>query len=154
VTDGNTPEIPVPCTDMRFDELRTMLADTPVVTLVTTRRNGDPVATPIWTMVIDGVPYLRSAFGPGSWWYRHIRAGRPVAFALGDGAIAERDRAAALALPRVPVTVAVVSAEDEVQDRIDAEILSKYAGAPQSSIDAMLSADARGCTLRVEAATT
>src|SRR5699024_5806433 len=48
VTDGNTPEIPVPCTDMRFDELRTMLADTPVVTLVTTRRNGDPVATPIW----------------------------------------------------------------------------------------------------------
>ena len=146
--------MPDPCTGMKFDELRTMLASTPVVALVTTRRSGDPVATPIWTMVIDGVPHLRSAFGPGSWWYRHIRAGRPVAFALGDGAIAERDRAAALALPRVPVAVAGVSGEDEVQDRIDAEILRKYAGAPQSSIDAMLSADARGCTLRIEPATT
>ena len=146
--------MPDPCTGMKFDELRTMLASTPVVAPVTTRRSGDPVATPIWTMVIDGVPYLRSAFGPGSWWYRHIRAGRPVAFALGDGAIAERDRAAALALPRVPVAVAGVSGQDEVQDRIDAEILRKYAGAPQSSIDAMLSADARGCTLRIEPATT
>src|SRR5699024_12605062 len=119
--------MPAPCTDMRFDEVRTMLADTPVVALVTTRRNGDPVATRVWTMVIDGIPYLRPAFGPGSWWYRHIRAGRPVAFALGDGAIPERERAAALALPRVPAPVAVVTAADQVPARLDPASWSNYA---------------------------
>ncbi len=77
---------------------------------------------------------------------------RPVAFALADGAIAEADRAAALELPREAVTTAYVPADDEVQASIDEELLRKYVGAPQSSVDAMLSDAARACTLRVEPA--
>lgn len=138
---------------MGFDDVVQLLDETQVVAVVTTRANGEPIATPIWAMVVDGVPYLRSAFGADSWWYKHVRAGRPVAFALCDGQIAERDREAALAPPHEAVTTSHIPADDAVQARIDDELLRKYAGAPQSSMDAMLSAEARACTLRVDAPT-
>lgn len=135
---------------MAFNDVVDLLDRTPVVAIVTTRANGTPIATPIWSVVVDGVAYLRSAFGEDSWWYRHVLAGRPVAFAMGDGAIAERDRDVALELPREPVAATYIPAEDEVQPLVDAELLRKYDGAQQSSIDAMLSAEARACTLRIE----
>ncbi|WP_324649357.1 DUF2255 family protein [Georgenia sp. H159] len=136
---------------MSFEDVVDLLDRTKVVAVVTTRAGGAPVATPIWSMVVDGVPYVRSAYGPGSWWYRHILAGRPVGFAMGDGAVAERDRGAALALPRELVTAAHVPADDPVQQLVDEEITRKYAGEPRSSIDSMLSEEARACTLRVTA---
>ena len=135
---------------MAFDDVVKTLDETDVVAIVTTRAAGQPIATPIWSMVVNGVPYVRSAYGEGSWWYRHIRAGRAVAFAAGDGAVAERDRSAALDLPREPVGTTYISAEDPVQRRIDEEILRKYAGAPQASVDAMLSAEAQASTLRID----
>ena len=136
---------------MSFDAVVDLLDTTDVIAIVTTRASGEPAATPIWSVVVDGVPYLRSAFGPDSWWYRHVRAHRPVAFAMGDGHVAEQDRVAALELPCEPVTAAHVPADDQVQQRIDHGLRRKYTGAPQSSIDAMLSDEARACTLRVEA---
>ncbi|WP_306231993.1 DUF2255 family protein [Agrococcus beijingensis] len=136
---------------MSFDDVVQVLDETKVVAVVTTKADGQPIATPIWSMVIDGVPYVRSVNGAGAWWYRHVRAGRPVAFALGDGSIAERDRAAALELPRAQVATTYVPVDDEVQARIDEELRRKYSGSPES-VDMMLSDDARACTLRVEAA--
>ncbi|WP_147919182.1 DUF2255 family protein [Ruania zhangjianzhongii] len=136
---------------MAFDNVVKTLDETQVVAIVTTRAAGQTIATPIWSMVVDGVPYVRSAFGEDSWWYRHINAGRPVAFVDGDGSLAERDREAALALPRDPVATTYVPADDPVQSRIDEEIVRKYAGARQASVDAMLSPQARECTLKVEA---
>lgn len=127
-----------------------LLDETKVVAVVTTRQNGEPVATPIWAMVVDGVPYVRSVYGEAGWWYKHVVAGRPVAFVDGDGSIAERDRAAALELPRVDVALAPVSAGDPIQGSIDAEIERKYAGANRSSVDAMLAETAIACTFRVE----
>lgn len=135
---------------MSFDDVVTLLDDTDVVAIVTTRSNGTPIATPIWSVVVDGVPHLRSAFGPDSWWYRHTRTGRPVAVAMGDGRLAERDRDAALDLPREPVTATSVPAEDPVQDAIDEALARKYPAG--SSLDSMVSTEARGCTLRVEPA--
>lgn len=136
---------------MAFDDVVTLLDETGVVAIVTQRRGGEQVATPIWAMVVDGIPYIRSAFGETSWWCRHVRAGRPVAFVDGDGAIAERDRAAALTLPRVEVTVEAVDADDPVQGAIDAEVERKYAGSARSSIDAMLSPVSVAATFRVAA---
>lgn len=134
---------------MSYDDALDVLDRIDVVAIVTTRANGAPVATPIWSVVVDGVPYLRSAYGPDSWWYRHVLAGRPVAFAMGDGAIAEEDREAALDLPRELVSASRVPDDDPVQPRIDAEIERKYATADRSSVDAMLTSTARACTLRV-----
>lgn len=136
--------------EVSFDDVVQVLDETSVVAVVTTRANGEPIATPIWSMVVDGVPYVRSAYGPGSGWYRHVRAGRPVAFALGDGSIAERDRVAALDLPREQVSTTYVPDDDPVQARIDDELRRKHVDQP-ASVDTMLSDDARSCTLRIEA---
>lgn len=138
---------------MAFDDVVKTLDETEVVAIVTTRAAGQKIATPIWSMVVDGVPYVRSAFGGDSWWYRHIKAGRPVAFVDGDGSLAERDREAALELPRDSVATTHVPAEDPVQSRIDEEIVRKYAGAPQASVDAMLSPEAHACTVKIESTT-
>ncbi|WP_206447988.1 DUF2255 family protein [Agrococcus sp. KRD186] len=135
---------------MSFDDVVQVLDETHVVAVVTTRADGEPTATPIWSMVVDGVPYVRSVNGPEAWWYRHVRAGRPVAFALADGSIAERDRDAALELPRETVATEYVPVDDEIQQQIDDELRRKYSYSPES-VDAMLSDAARTCTLRVVA---
>lgn len=136
---------------MSADNLTRFLNETDVVAIVTTRRGGELLATPIWAVVVGGVAYIRSAYGPDSWWYRHVQSGRLVAIATSDGALAERDREAALALPREQVRTTDVPSDSPIQEAIDEEILRKYAGAPQSSIDAMLTAEARSCTLRIDA---
>lgn len=135
---------------MSFDNVVQTLDETSVVAIVTTRASGDPIATPIWSMVIDGVPYVRSVNGPKAWWYQHVRSGRPVAFALGDGEIAEHDRVAALDLPREQIATVYVPVDDEIQLKIDDELRRKYDG-QTSSVDAMLTDEARACTLRIEA---
>lgn len=134
---------------MSFEDAVRFLDETGVVAIVTTRTGGEPIATPIWSMVIDGVPYVRSVHGADAWWYRHVRAGRPVAFAMRDGALAERDRAAALDLPREYVATTYVPVDDAVQEKIDDELRRKYAEEPDS-VDAMLTDTARSCTLRIE----
>ena len=134
---------------MSFDDVVRVLDETSVVAVVTTKADGRPVATPIWSMVVDGVPYVRSVRGAGARWYRDARSGRPVAFALGDGSIAERDRAAALALPREQVALIDVPVDDAVQSRIDDELRRKYAAEPDAVAE-MLSESARACTGRVE----
>jgi len=136
---------------MSFDEVVQVLDETAVVAVITTKADGRPVATPIWSMVIDGVPYVRSVNGAGAWWYRHVRADRPVAFALGDGAIAESDRVAALELPRERIATTYVPVDDEVQEKIDDELRRKYAG-QTASVEAMLTDVARACTLRIDEA--
>ncbi len=138
-------------TVMAFDDVVRQLDKTQVVAVITQRRDGTRAATPIWAMVVDGVPYVRSAYGPGSWWYRHALSGREVAFALGDGALAERDRAAALELPAEAVGVQPVPEDDPVQAKIDAELDRKYAAEP-SSIAEMKTPGAMATTLRVVAA--
>lgn len=137
---------------MSFEDIVRVLDETKVVAIVTTRKAGEPAATAIWSMVIDGVPYVRSAYGERSWWYRHVFAGRPVAFVDGDGSIAESDRAAALDLPRTAVKLEPVGIDDPVQRRISAEVERKYEGSPAASIEATISDEAIECTFRVVAA--
>lgn len=137
---------------MAYSDIVTVLDETQVVAIVTTRKNGERTATPIWSMVVDGVPYVRSAYGTSAWWYTHVTAGRPVSFVAGDGAIAETDRDAALQREREDVTLAPIPADDAIQDAISAEVERKYAGSPRSSIDPMLSPEAIACTFRVDPA--
>ena len=135
---------------MAFTDVVRVLDETRVVAIVTRRSDGSPAATPIWSMVVDGVPYLRSAYGAASWWYRHVQAGREVAFAIGDGAVAEKDRDAALALPRESIATEHVAADDPVQAAIDRELHAKYGDEP-AAVAEMLTDHAMQCTLRVVA---
>lgn len=137
---------------MAYDDVVRVLDETQVVAVVTTRKNGDNAATAIWSMVVDGVPYVRSAYGEASWWYKHVVAGRPVEFAVADGRIAETDRAAALRLPREAVALTPIAADDPVQDAVNDELERKYKESARSSIDATRSPEALACTFRVDPA--
>jgi hypothetical protein len=138
----------LPVTDFR--ELSDHIARTDTVTIVTSRADGSEVATPIWAVVADGVPYVRSAYGEKATWNRRARSGRPVAFTLADGRNAERDARAALGDPRLAVRVVHIPADAPEQDAVDAAFRAKYGHTPH--IGSVVSDDARALTLRVEEA--
>lgn len=131
-----------------FSRLAEHIAATDTVTIVTTRANGEQVATPIWAVAVDGVPYVRSAYGEKAAWNRRARAGRPVAFTLADGRNAERDARAALDDPRVAVAVVHIPADAPEQHAVDAAFRSKYGHTPY--VGTVVNDDARALTLRVE----
>lgn len=135
---------------MSFIDVVNHLDATRVVAIITRRQDGSPTATPIWAVVIDGEPYVRSAYGEKAWWYRHVMAGREVEFAMADDAVAERDKDAALTLPRERVALEAIPADDPINDRIDTALWDKYADEP-SSVEETITPRARACTFRVVA---
>lgn len=134
---------------IEFARLAEHIGATETVTIVTTRADGEPVATPIWAVAVDGVPYVRSAYGEKAAWNRRARSGRPVAFTLADGRNAERDPRAALDDPRLAVRVEHIASDAPEQDAVDAAFHAKYGHTPH--IGSVVSDDARALTLRVEA---
>jgi hypothetical protein len=133
-----------------FHELRDHIARTETVTIVTSRADGSEVATPIWAVVADGAPYVRSAYGEKATWNRRARSGRPTAFTLTDGRNAERDARAALGDRRLAVSVVHIAPDAAEQDAVDAAFRAKYGHTPH--IGSVVSDDARALTLRVEEA--
>lgn len=131
-----------------FDDLVAHLDRTATVAIVTTRPSGEQVATPIWAVVADGIPYVRSAYGEKPAWHRRARSGRAVAFSLADGKLAERDAVAALNDPRIEVRVRHLPADDPQQDAVDAAFLAKYGSTPYAGT--MTSPTARALTLRFD----
>lgn len=131
-----------------FLELIDHIAGTDTVRIVTTAADGREIATPIWAVVAEGVPYVRSAYGEKAAWNRRARARRPVAFTLEDGRNAERDAAAALGDRRLAVNVVHIAADAPEQDAVDGAFRRKYGHTPY--VGTVLSVDARGLTLRVE----
>ena len=130
-----------------FADLAAHLGSTDTVAIVTTRPNGDEVATPIWAAAVDGVPYVRAAYGPRTAWFLRATTGRPVAFTTADGRHAETDAVAALSDPRLAVTVTPVAADAAEQDAVDAAFRSKYAHSPYG--DSILAPSVRALTLRI-----
>ncbi|WP_329139749.1 DUF2255 family protein [Streptomyces sp. NBC_01476] len=108
-------------------------ANTDTVHIATTRQNGGEVVTPIWSVVVDGVPYVRSGYGPDSKWYRRVqRAGRA---AFVDGS------------ERYPVTVENLD-DEETNAKVDDAYKTKYA-AQASSLKDIVSSQARAHTMQV-----
>ena len=130
-----------------FADLAAHLGTTDTVTIITTRPDGTEIATPIWSAAVDGIPYVRAAYGPRTSWYLRASTGRPVAFTTTDGRGAERDPVAALADPRVAVTVERVAPDASGQDAVDAAFRTKYGHSPH--VDAVVSPAVRALTLRV-----
>ena len=50
---------------------------TDTVHIATERPDGGEVVTPIWAVVVDGVPYIRSGYGAGSKWYLRAQPRAP-----------------------------------------------------------------------------
>jgi hypothetical protein len=104
-----------------------------VVHIATRTSREQEILTPIWSVVVDGIGYIRSGLGEGSHWYRRALGNGNVAFA--DGA-----RRYAVVLER---------ADPSSLNAIDAAYLSKYRC---QSTDAVIAEPARSFTFRVMSA--
>jgi len=115
--------------------LRNHLDTTDTVRVMTRKADGAERVTPIWSVVADGQPYLRSVDGSEGWWYRRAVARGWVAFEI-DG-------------ERVEASV------EEVEDAatlsaVDEAYRAKY-GRFGSSLDAMLTDTSRPATIHLVA---
>jgi hypothetical protein len=106
-------EIDVPSAQVRGHPMTAIgyFTRTDTVHIATELRDGGEVVTPIWAVVVDRVPYIRSGYGSGSKWYRRVqRAGR-AAFIDGPR--------------RYPVTVENLNDEASNQ-KVDQAYRAKY----------------------------
>lgn len=106
---------------------------TPVVHIVTTDEAGHEIATPIWAVVSRGHAYIRNAHGPGSKWFGRVVRAHAAEFVDGER--------------RIPARVEPTMDPDTL-DRVDEAYRAKYTY-PNSPIDVLLAAGARGDTLEV-----
>jgi hypothetical protein len=106
---------------------------TDTVHIATELENGGEVVTPIWAVVVDGAPYIRSGYGAGSKWYHRLqRTGRAT---FVDGG------------QRYPVTIENLD-DAAIKDKVDAAYKTKYAG-QGTSLSAMVAPQARAYTMRI-----
>lgn len=119
------------------DELLRHLRDDTEIRISTTKKDGDAVSVIIWSVVAERDAYVRSVNGATAGWYRRAmtRDGNGVEI---DGRVH-------------PVRLVPVDDPDEVT-LVDDALRAKYAAGWASSTDAMLTPDARACTLRVQRA--
>ncbi len=89
------------------------LDTTDTVRIATELKAGGEVVTPIWSVVVDGVPYIRNAYGPESKWFRRLLRTGHAEFV--DGA------------NRYPITVEKLD-DDSLNGRVDEAYRTKYAG--------------------------
>jgi hypothetical protein len=111
----------------RFDETR-------VVDIETRSAKGTKHSVPIWIVVVNGVPYVRSVRGPQGWWYRRL-------LARGEGAIVAGGK-----------RTSVKATHDRSKTAIDAtcEALRRKYRTSGASLKSMLRADVLDTTVRLE----
>jgi hypothetical protein len=104
-----------------------------VVHIATELKAGGEVVTPIWGVVVGGVPYIRSGYGPDSRWYRRAERTRRATFIDGN--------------QRYPVTIE--NLDDEAINReVDRAYAAKYAGQGQA-LRQVVSPEVRRFTMRL-----
>jgi len=109
------------------------LASTDTVHIATELQDGSEVVTPIWSVVVDGVPYIRSGYGDTSKWYRRVQRTARAAFVDGTR--------------RYPVTVDNLD-DDAINDKVDEAYRAKYAG-QGAALNQMVKPQARAYTMRI-----
>jgi hypothetical protein len=86
---------------------------TDTVNIATELQGGGEAVTPIWAVVVDGVPYIRNGYGARSKWYRRVQRAGKAAFI--DGA------------RRYPVTIENLN-DEAINLKVDEAYRDKYAG--------------------------
>jgi hypothetical protein len=105
-----------------------------VVDIETQSPKGTKHSVPIWIMVVDGVPYVRSVRGPQGRWYREL-------LARGEGAVVAGGK-------RVPVRATHDSSLAAIE-AVSGALRKKYARSGQS-LASMLRANVLDTTVRLD----
>ena len=111
----------------RFDTTKT-------VDIETRSAKGTKHSVPIWIVVVDGVPYVRSVRGPAGRWYREL-------LARGEGAVIAVGH-------RTPVRATHDSSAEAIE-AVSAGLRNKYARSGQS-LRSMLRDDVLDTTVRLD----
>lgn len=107
-----------------------------IVEIETQSPKGTKHSVPIWIMVVDGVPYVRSVRGPKGRWYREL-------LARGEGAVVAGRK-------RVPVRATHDSSAAAIE-AVSGALRRKYPRSGQS-LASMLRADVLDTTVRLDPA--
>jgi hypothetical protein len=110
--------------------------DTKVVDIETRSAKGTKHLIPIWIVVVDGVPYVRSVRGPAGRWYREL-------LAHGEGAVFAGAKRTAVR--------ATKDSSAEAIEAVSAALRKKYARSGQS-LQSMLRANVLDTTVRLDPA--
>ena len=108
-------------------------ARTSTVHIATERQDGSEVVTPIWAVVVDGVPYVRSGYGAASKWYRRVQCTGRADFIDGP--------------QRYPVTVTNLD-DEAINTEVDEAYRAKYAD-QGTALTQAISPPVRARTMRV-----
>jgi hypothetical protein len=106
---------------------------TGTVHIATALRDGREVVTPIWAVVVAGVPYIRSGYGPRSRWHRRVQRTGRAAFIDGPR--------------RYPVTIENLD-DETVNSKVDEAYRAKYAD-QGAAVRQVVSPQVRAHTMRV-----
>jgi hypothetical protein len=109
------------------------LNSTDTVHIATELRDGGEIVTPIWAVVVDGVPYIRSGYGPQSKWYGRVQRSGRAAFIDGPH--------------RYPVTIENLN-DEAINRNVDAAYRTKYAD-HGNALRQVVSAEVRAHTMRI-----
>jgi len=111
-------------------------ATTKTVEIETRSAKGTKHSVPIWIVVVDGVPYVRSVRGPAGRWYREL-------LARGEGAVIADGK-------RTPVRATHDSSPSAIE-AVSAALRHKYPRSGQS-LGSMLRANVLDTTVRLDPA--
>jgi hypothetical protein len=104
------------------------------IALRTRSGNGSWSSRRIWIVVVGGAPYIRSAFGTRSAWYRRVRAGGHAYIEAGDETL----------------RVGLEPVDDEaLNGRVSAAYRAKYAPTWPGPTETLIGTEARATTMRV-----
>jgi hypothetical protein len=102
--------------------------------LRTRSRNGSWSSRPIWIVVVAGEPYIRSAFGTRSAWYRRVRADGQADIEVGDETLQVRLE---------PVD------DEALNGRISDAYCAKYSPSWPGPTATLIGTEARATTMRL-----
>jgi len=108
--------------------------ETNIVEIETRSAKGTKHSVPIWIVVVDGVPYVRSVRGPKGRWFREL-------LARGEGAVVAGGKRTAVKARHDRTKAAIDSTSDALRRKY------KSSGA---SLASMLRADVLDTTVRLE----
>jgi hypothetical protein len=108
--------------------------ETNIVEIETRSAKGTKHSVPIWIVVVDGVPYVRSVRGPKGRWFREL-------LARGEGAVVAGGKRTAVKARHDRTKAAIESTSDALRRKY------KSSGA---SLASMLRADVLDTTVRLE----
>lgn len=114
-------------------EIVALLEREKVVEIETRSAKGATHSVPIWIVVVDGVPYIRSVRGPRGRWYREL-------LARGDGAVVAGRKRVAVGATHDRSATAIAGVSEALR--------RKYRGSGQS-LASMLRSEVLDTTVRL-----